>query len=314
MEIRQIALEDIVLDPGLNLRDKIDDEAVERYAEAWDKLPPVTVFDVEGRWLLADGFHRHAAAQRLNKSVVSAEIHEGNYHAALECAADANFGHGLPLNRHERRRAIEVKVRFHPDWSDRRLSEALGVSRDSVAKARKQLADAGQIPSAAMRQGADGKLYPASLPRDPNERLPQGPEVVSADDGERDDRSRSRPFRADPPGGSNGSARVRGPSQAALGPGPSGDEGAGAPWEGDDQFASGNPSPPRPGSQGGGTQTVVVKNTTEMVGMIADQIREIATWLMDDGFPEAYRTADPSAQKKFQDAVDLLAGQARDLA
>ncbi len=67
MDIRDVPVDDLVLDPNLNLRDRLDDFTVERYADAWDRLPPVTVFEVDGRWLLADGFHRHAAAVKLGR-------------------------------------------------------------------------------------------------------------------------------------------------------------------------------------------------------------------------------------------------------
>ena len=40
MKIREIPLDDLVLDPNLNLRDRLDDFTVERYADSWDRLPP----------------------------------------------------------------------------------------------------------------------------------------------------------------------------------------------------------------------------------------------------------------------------------
>ena len=54
--------------------------------------------------------------------------------AALDFVAGVNLFHGLPLTRSERRRAVDVKLRLHHDWSDRRLAEELGVSRELVAK------------------------------------------------------------------------------------------------------------------------------------------------------------------------------------
>ena len=49
MEIRDLPLDELVLDPNLNLRDRLDDFTVERYAEAWQRMPPVTVYEVDGR-------------------------------------------------------------------------------------------------------------------------------------------------------------------------------------------------------------------------------------------------------------------------
>ena len=194
MDLRELPLDDLVLDPNLNLRDRLDEFTVERYTEAWGQMPPVTVFEVEGRWLLADGFHRHAAAVQLGRRTVPAEVRPGTFADALDHAATVNLAHGLPLLAPERRRAVDVKLRLHHDWSDRRLAETLGVSRELVAKTRRNLIEAGQVPNTPGRVGADGKVYPsAGLPRDPNEHLPRGP--LSGQDDPRDRGGRE----SDPP-------------------------------------------------------------------------------------------------------------------
>src|SRR6185312_5510909 len=79
MNIREVPLDDLVLDPNLNLRDRLDDFTVERYADSWDRLPPITVFEVEGRLLIADGFHRHAAAVMIGKGTLPAEVRVGTF-------------------------------------------------------------------------------------------------------------------------------------------------------------------------------------------------------------------------------------------
>src|SRR4051812_10964303 len=194
MDIRDLPLDELILDPNLNLRDRLDEFTVERYAEAWQRMPPVTVFEVEGRWLLADGLHRHAAAVLLGKKTIPAEIRTGVFADALDFVAGVNLFHGLPLTRSERRRAVDVKLRLHHDWSDRRLAEELGVSRELVAKTRRSLVDAGQLPNTPGRIGADGKVYPsAGLPRDPNEHLPKNPHSGQEDPRDRGGRESARP-------------------------------------------------------------------------------------------------------------------------
>src|SRR5437588_9676651 len=115
MDIRDVRVEELVLDPNLNLRDRLDEETVERYIEAWERMPPVTVFEVDGRWLLADGFHRHAAAVMAGCTTLPAEVRPGTFAEALDFVAGVNSFHGLPLSRAERRRAVEVKLRLHHD-------------------------------------------------------------------------------------------------------------------------------------------------------------------------------------------------------
>src|SRR3982751_1611703 len=83
MDIRQVPLNDLVLDPNLNLRDRLDDFTVERYADSWDRLPPIVVFEVYGKRLVGDWFHPHrAAAERAASRELVAKVRrqliEGN--------------------------------------------------------------------------------------------------------------------------------------------------------------------------------------------------------------------------------------------
>ena len=339
-----LALDDVVLDPSLNLRDTLDEETVSRYVEAGDRLPPVTIFEVEGRYLLADGFHRFAAVARRNGGRISAEVRQGRLNDALHWAAFANLRHGLPLNRHERRRAIELGVKLHPDWSDRKLAEALGAGRELIAKLRRDLMAAGEIPGVETRVGSDGKLYSVGLPRDPNETLPRErvPEAAETtnqaeagsgsqrsprrdrqDRVERADRPRNEPL------GNEEEAITA--FQAALGrresaesgsgsdsdtPFPSNEEGDGvAPWEGPDEFDGfsaprTSPSPPAADFrfEAGPIHRVVISDDSEVLRIVARQIGEIASWFDQEDFQRAHRNASPQAREELRRAaVNLTA-------
>jgi hypothetical protein len=294
MEIREIPVDELVLDPNLNLRDKLDEFTVERYVEAWNRLPPVTVFEIDGRWLLADGFHRHAAAVKTGKNRIPAEIRPGTFSDALDFVAGVNLFHGLPLTRTERRRAVEVKLRLHHDWSDRRLSEELGASRELIAKVRKQLVDGGQLPASASRIGADGKTYPsASLPKDPNEHLPKGKAIAQQDD------PRDRGGRESDPA----------PWDDATTPMPVVDQPSlaaqmhAAPWDDAAAKAVALAPPPEPAAP----------TIDEMLGMMATQINDVLSWTKADGFSEAYRTASANSRGLFQTSALRLAARADQL-
>src|SRR3954466_14430747 len=84
MDIRDLPLEELVLDPNLNLRDRLDEFTVERYADSWERLPPITVYEIRGRFLVADGFHRHAAAVLLGLETIQAEVRKGTMTDALD--------------------------------------------------------------------------------------------------------------------------------------------------------------------------------------------------------------------------------------
>jgi ParB-like chromosome segregation protein Spo0J len=53
-----------------------------------DDLPPVVVFDTPEGPLLADGHHRLAAAGRLGRKTVEAEVRAGSRQDALRYAAE----------------------------------------------------------------------------------------------------------------------------------------------------------------------------------------------------------------------------------
>jgi ParB-like chromosome segregation protein Spo0J len=285
MKIRDIPLDDLVLDQQLNLRDRLDDFTVERYADSWERLPPITVYLIEGRLLVADGFHRHASAVMLGKRSIKAEIREGTMTDALDFVASVNLFHGLPLTRAERRRAVELKLKLHHDWSDRRMAEELAVSRELVAKIRRHLIESRQIPSLPGRVGADGKLYTtAGLPKEPQER--PGRERPREEPEEPTERGR-RGLGAAPPPAAPGKAPTRVPEAGG----------------------------PREGKALGAAPPVEVSASTidEMLDLMAKQIMQMIAWTQAEGFLEAYRHASPNARGLFHTAAIKLAARADQL-
>ena len=65
----------------------LDAARVEHYAQMLDALPPVVVFESAEGLLLADGYHRVAAARRSGLETVEAEVRRGSRHDALRYAA-----------------------------------------------------------------------------------------------------------------------------------------------------------------------------------------------------------------------------------
>jgi ParB-like chromosome segregation protein Spo0J len=288
MDIRELPLDKLVLDPNLYLRDRLDDFTVERYADSYQRLPPVTVYEVDGTWLLADGFHRHAAAIMLGRKTIGAEVIEGTFDEALDFVASVNLFHGLPLTRSERRRAVDVKMRLHHDWSDRRMAEELGVSRELVAKTRKHLIEAGQIPNNPGRVGADGKMYSsAGIPKDPNERLPKGKPIAQQDE----------------PRGRRGRDEGTSEAQPAVAREPGSPAKALPPWEAGESKAVALSDPVHPAAP----------SIDEMLALMAKQVMEVIAWTQADGFTEAYRSASGNARGLFQAAVIKLAARADQL-
>ena len=292
MDIRNVPLDDLVLDPNLNLRDRLDDFTVERYADSWDRLPPITVYEVDGKWLVADGFHRHAAAVMLGKRSIPAEIVVGSFTDALDFVASVNLFHGLPLSRAERRRAVEVKLKLHHDWSDRRMSEELAVSRELVAKIRRQLIEGSQIPNNPGRVGSDGKLYTsAGIPREQPER-PKGKPADEDDSAERGRRGMGAA--AAPPREATAAVKAKGKGDPA-----------------DEIHRQGEPDSRTVASED--PVPVAAPTIDELLELMSRQIMQVITWTQADGFVDSYRSAGPNARGLFHAAVIKLAARADQL-
>lgn len=163
MEIRKVSLDEIVVDLSLNVREKLDEETVERYMECFDRLPEVVGFNTDEGYLLADGFHRVEAANRLGQESIEVEVKQGTRQDAEEYAALANLRHGKPLTRAERRKAVERMLKLHPERANAWIAEDMGVSDHTVKKYREEMESGSQIARVKKFIGKDGKTYPREI-------------------------------------------------------------------------------------------------------------------------------------------------------
>ena len=84
-----MAIADLEQEPIEARRPHLDPDRVSYYVEHLDESTPVTVFDIDGRLLLlADGYHRVAAAQRLHRTTINGNVRTGTRRDALEFAAE----------------------------------------------------------------------------------------------------------------------------------------------------------------------------------------------------------------------------------
>ena len=127
-----IPINDIVADASIDIRNGMDGTTIDEYMEILDQLPPVVVFDTPQGYLLADGFHRFTAAERLGRVEIDAEVREGTRQDALEFAAYANAAAPLKLQPDERRAGIRRLDRLHPDWSAGQIARLMACSDYTV--------------------------------------------------------------------------------------------------------------------------------------------------------------------------------------
>ncbi len=150
-EIREVALGQIAADSATQMRAiGIDPAVVVEYAEAMEdgaSFPPVILFHDGERYNPGDGFHRIAAARRIDRQTIPAEIREGSKRDAVLFAAGANSAHGLRRTQADKRRSVETLL-CDPEWSrwsDREIAKACSVDHKTVGKVRLELT--GEIPT-----------------------------------------------------------------------------------------------------------------------------------------------------------------------
>jgi hypothetical protein len=119
----------------ISVRDGLDEATVDCYCKVFDKLPPVTVYEIGGTLVLADGHHTLAAARRLGQDEIKVEVRQGTLSDALEHAAICNLKHPKSLTQRERCRAIYRLRHLHPEWTQEMLAEMIGISTGSVSEA-----------------------------------------------------------------------------------------------------------------------------------------------------------------------------------
>lgn len=89
--------------------DHLDIQRVTLYSEILDQMPPVTIFRTPQGLLLADGYHRVAAARSLGRTAVQAVVFDGSRGDALAFAtakaAEGGISHTAAIRaikRHSR--------------------------------------------------------------------------------------------------------------------------------------------------------------------------------------------------------------------
>lgn len=122
----QLSLANIVIDDTIDIRESMNEATIQEYMDILDRLPPVTVFDTDEGYVLADGFHRATAAERLGLREIDVEVRAGTRTDALEFAAYANATAALKLTPEERRVGIRRLHRLHPDWNKTKLAQMMG--------------------------------------------------------------------------------------------------------------------------------------------------------------------------------------------
>ncbi len=114
-------------DSGAQMRVEMKPDVVLDYAEdmaSGATFPPVVVYHDGTEYWLADGFHRVAAARKLERDTIEAEVIEGTARDAIIHGIGSNASHGLRRTQADKRRAVERLLRDEEwgTWSNRKIA------------------------------------------------------------------------------------------------------------------------------------------------------------------------------------------------
>jgi ParB-like chromosome segregation protein Spo0J len=135
-----------------------DPEHTRTLAETDDDLPPIIVHRQTMR--VVDGMHRVQAALLSGKDVIEARLLDCDENTAFVLAVRANITHGLPLSQLDRKAAAARIISCYPEWSDRAVAAATGLSDKTISRIRG--CSTSEIPQLDVRVGRDGRRRPLS--------------------------------------------------------------------------------------------------------------------------------------------------------
>jgi ParB-like chromosome segregation protein Spo0J len=134
----------------------VDEAHVRILSESSEGLPPILVQASSMR--VIDGMHRLRAAQIQGRTEIEARLLDISDAEAFLRGVAANVAHGLPLTLADRKSAALRIIELHPEWSDRAIGGAAGVSDKTVRALRHRHAE--ELPEQTRRIGLDGRVRP----------------------------------------------------------------------------------------------------------------------------------------------------------
>lgn len=166
-----LPLADLRIDGGTQSRAGDDQAAIGEYAEAYRKgepMPPLRVVRESTPagvlWWLYGGHHRYGGALVAGLTEVSCEVIDGTLADARWLCAAENRTHGIRRTTDDKRKAARLALEQHPEYTDRRIADHVGVDSHTVEGVRKKL-EAGQtIPALDRRIDRNGTSRPARQP------------------------------------------------------------------------------------------------------------------------------------------------------
>ena len=148
-KLETLKLEDICIEPDLQMRATMSQEAIDEYAENSDEInnaaPMKVVIDntgeYDGKIWLVGGFHRFPGHKKAGKKKAQFLTTPGSFVDAMEIAVSDNRGNGLRFTNADKRHAVR-RFLTRPETvglSDRWIAAKCFVSHNFVSELRKSL-------------------------------------------------------------------------------------------------------------------------------------------------------------------------------
>jgi hypothetical protein len=133
----------------------VDEEHAKILAQGEDALPAILVQRTTMR--VIDGMHRLRAAQLRRQTSIKVRYLEVDDRTAFLRGVAENIKHGLPLTLADRKAAATRVIELYPEWSDRAVASATGLSHKTVGAIRQTCPRAVRL---SHRVGQDGRVRP----------------------------------------------------------------------------------------------------------------------------------------------------------
>ena len=162
LQATEIRIADIRRDGATQPRSGLDAQHVEDLIQALTDgatLPAIDVmFDGTFYWLF-DGYHRTEAHERLGRTKIFANVHQGEQADAQWASYAANKAHGLKRSNEDKKRQVLAALRHAkaPTFSNREIARHIGVDEGTIRYYRTQMESTAEIPQSTTRTGADGR-------------------------------------------------------------------------------------------------------------------------------------------------------------
>jgi hypothetical protein len=166
MPVQKVEISSIIVDEKIQQRANLNEEYIVEMSKEIAEgavLPPLDVYDINGDFLLTDGFHRLMALIKAGVDTVEVKIYEGTERDAILHAVGANANHGLRRTNADKRKAVLTLLEDTEWqlWSDTEIARRIVVTQPFVSKVRRELTQNG-FECDTVRKCADGRLVDTS--------------------------------------------------------------------------------------------------------------------------------------------------------